>query len=205
MSNLNREDMEARYQMFQKFALDDQRKYYRSAIGRYRRSAFGVNQIRATIALLTGLTSAAVGLIVALDLNDCNVPAEDIFISCGFWQTVVNILIVLATALPAFAAFFNMLADLYQWDKLVSIYDAAQENIEVADALSPLPGQDDLEYLASLRAYTQGALDVMSDETSQWGQSIRTPQGIKAFLDKIKQQTKDDSTVPANDSSNAEG
>lgn len=190
MSNLNRDDMKARYAMFQHFGLDDQRGYYAASINKFRRSASGVNQIRATIALLTGVASAAVGLIAALGLNE----------EGTIWVWVVNLLIVAATGLPAFAAFFNMLADLYQWDKLISIYDAASENIEVADALSPLDEMEDVKYLASLRAYTQGTLDVMSDETAQWGQSIRTPKGVQEFLEQVTEETieslQDSDTTP---------
>ena len=96
MSNLNREDMEARYVMFQNFSLDDQRGYYDSSIQKYRQSSAQVNRIRATIALFTGITSAAVGLITAMNLNDCTVSPN-----CGAWLWAINFLIVLATGLPA--------------------------------------------------------------------------------------------------------
>ena len=183
--NLSRKDMEARYIVFQKFALEDQNTYYSSTIKRHRKAARQVNIIRATIALLTGLFAAVVGLIASTGLNDCAVNVES---SCDFWKSVINFCIIMATGLPAFAAFFNMLADLYQWDKLISIYDAANENIQVADAHSPLPEMDDAEYEASIQAYALGTLDVMSDETAQWGQSIRTPKGMQEFLEDARER-----------------
>jgi hypothetical protein len=74
------------------------------------------------------------------------------------------------------------LADLYQWDRLVTVYSAALENIEVADARSPDPEMDDLSYRAALNAYMDGTLSVMRDESAQWGQLIRTPAQIEKFL-----------------------
>jgi hypothetical protein len=55
--------------------------------------------------------------------------------------------------------------------------------MEVADALSPSEKIiDDVVFRASTRAYAEGALTVMSDETAQWGQSIRTPSQIETFV-----------------------
>lgn len=188
MPNLTRKDLEARYVMFQDFALEDQRSYYAATIKKHRKASQQVNQLRATISLLTGVAAASVGLIAAMNFNVCDpIPESTGFLpsaGCEWWGLSINVLIILATGLPAFAAFFNMLSDLYQWDKLIAIYDAAQENIEVADAHSPIDSMGLKEYRASLQAYAQGTLDVMSDETSQWGQSIRTPKGMQQYLDK---------------------
>ena len=205
MPNLKREDLEARYMMFQEFALKDQRGYYAATIKKHRKASHQVNQLRAIIALLTGVAAASVGLIAAMSFNVCPVPLSvplpvplpvptpgfsDLLpaATCEWWQLAINVLIILATGLPAFAAFFNMLADLYQWDKLIAIYDAAQENIEVADAHSPIEDMTLEEYRASFQAYGQGTLDVMSDETAQWGQSIRTPKGMEEYLDEAKER-----------------
>jgi hypothetical protein len=84
--------------------------------------------------------------------------------------------------MPVLGQIFNTLADLYQWDRMITIYDSALENIEVADAQSPLPDMDDVVYAASVRAFTEGTLAVMSDETAQWGQSIRTPPQLERFV-----------------------
>jgi hypothetical protein len=88
----------------------------------------------------------------------------------------------MAIGFPAVGGLFNTLADLYQWDRMITIYDAALDNIEVADALSPSEEMNDTIYWGALRAYSEGALGVMSDESTQWGQSIRTPQSLEAFV-----------------------
>lgn len=194
MPNLTRKDLEARYVMFQDFALKDQRGYYAATIKKHRQASQQVNQLRATIALLTGVAAASVGLIAAMNFNVCPpdfIPNPQTIVptaGCEWWKLTINFAIILATGLPAFAAFFNMLADLYQWDKLIAIYDAAQENIEVADAHSPIDSMGLKEYRASLQAYAQGTLDVMSDETAQWGQSIRTPKGMQEYLDEAQEK-----------------
>jgi hypothetical protein len=95
----------------------------------------------------------------------------------------VGFLTVLAIIAPVIGAGFTTLADLYQWDRLVTIYDAALENITVADAQSPLDEMDDITYRAALRAYAEGTLSVMRDETAQWGQLIKTPPQLDEFLD----------------------
>src|SRR5690606_16460215 len=102
---------------------------------------------------------------------------------CQTMQFLVGFFIAGSIAMPALGAFFNTIADLYQWDRLITIYDAALENIEVADARSPVPQMDDLHYRASLRAFTEGTLLVMSDETAQWGQSIRVPPQLDEFIE----------------------
>ena len=101
---------------------------------------------------------------------------------CGFYQIVILTCIVLSIALPAAGAFFNSLVDLYQWDRLIGVYESAVENINVADALSPDEAQDDMAYLQSYSDYVKGTLQVMSDETAQWGQSIRAPRATEEFL-----------------------
>jgi len=102
---------------------------------------------------------------------------------CTTTKVIVGILMVTAVVAPALGAASNTLADLYQWDRMTAIYDAALENIEVADAQSPYDDMDDLTYRASLRAMIEGTLTVMSDETAQWGQSVRTPVQLDKFVE----------------------
>ncbi|MEL6525453.1 MAG: hypothetical protein AAFQ07_07050 [Chloroflexota bacterium] len=194
MGNLSREDLEARYMMFQTFALDDQRNYYDRTIERHEKAAAGVNTIRATISLLTGLTAAVAGLLTAIYFTTGSSCAEIAIMTaenperfnCLMLKYTVDIAIVLSVALPALGGFFGTLADLYQWDKQISLYRTANENIEVADARSPLPEMEDEYYLASVKAYAEGTLQVMSDETAQWGQSIRTPRSIESFVEEAR-------------------
>ena len=65
---------------------------------------------------------------------------------------------------------------------MLTIYEASLESIEVAKANAPLPGMGDDEYWANLKAFTEGTLGVMKDETAQWGQLIRTPDQVTQFL-----------------------
>ncbi len=102
--------------------------------------------------------------------------------NCQTIQSLVNILMILAVVTPAIGGAFTTLASLYQWDRTVSIYHGALENLEVADAQSPLDDMDDLTYKAALRAYIENTLQVMSEETAQWGQSVRTPPQLEQFI-----------------------
>ncbi len=193
MANLTRKDLHARYQLFDDFALDDQRVYYQRTLKRYRLAASQVNRIRALMALFTGIAAAVAGLIVQssfVDGTQCNpvdtaaaLPAE-----CSTLSGLVLFFTILSIVLPALGAFFNSLADLFQWDRMTTIYDTALENIEVADALSPLPEMEDDVYRASFVAYAEGTLLVMRDETSQWGQSIRTPAQVDKFLEQEREK-----------------
>jgi hypothetical protein len=102
---------------------------------------------------------------------------------CAGNQILINIHTILAIVFPAFAAMFNTLADLYQWNRLIAIYKDASENIELADAQSPDDHiTDETRFRAALMAYAEGTLSVMSDETAQWGQAIRTPPQLEAYL-----------------------
>lgn len=193
MADLSRKDLEIRYEMFDKFALVDQRAYYFRTIEKYDEAAGQVNGIRAAISLFTGAAAAVAGLIVgiyftssapcALDLN-----ADVGFLNCTALSVIVDLAVLLSVALPALNGFFGTLADLYQWDKQISIYKAASESIEVADAHSPDEEMDEITYRASLVAYAQGTLQVMSDETAQWGQSIRTPKGLDAYIEEARER-----------------
>lgn len=179
----NRRDMEARYEIFNEFALADQRNYYQSTINRYRTATRQVNQLRAGAAFLTGLASAIAGFIVQRSFVDgaaCSTPP--LGADCQVQQVLLGVFLVLSVAMPALGAFFTTMADLYQWDRLIEIYDSALENVEVADARSPDPQMDDLVYRSSLRAFVEGTLLVMSDETAQWGQSIRTPPALERYI-----------------------
>jgi hypothetical protein len=214
MPPLERKHTEALYALFKDAALEDQRRYYQRAVKRNRNAAAQVNRLRALFALLTGLSSALAGLIVAYSvagggIETCNptvlraiaadapaveatqTPEEEAAIaagtgtpepSCTAINTVVPLLLVVAVVAPALGAAFTTLADLYQWDRLITVYDVALENLEVADAQSPVPSMDDLVYRAALRAYTEGTLSVMRDETAQWGQLIKTPESLDAFV-----------------------
>lgn len=208
MAKLNREEMHALYEVFRVSALEDQRSYYRYRVQRNRNAARQVNVYRALFSLLTGLSSALAGLLIATaaaqgTLQDCDLnrlaaiaevqqamPDTEITIAegaedanCGLVNVAVPLLLIVAVMAPAIGAAFTTLGDLYQWDRLTDIYDAAAENLEVADAQSPLPEMEDDVYWASLLAYAEGTLSVMRDETAQWGQLIKTPEQLQKYVD----------------------
>jgi len=106
--------------------------------------------------------------------------------NCDTVRWLVNMLMILAVVTPAIGGAFTTLASLYQWDRTVSIYDGALQNLEVADAQSPVDEMDDLTYRAALRAYIENTLQVMSEETAQWGQSVRTPPELAQFIEEEK-------------------
>jgi hypothetical protein len=178
--------MEAKSRLFDYFTLQDQRNYYNKVIQRNRRAASQVNFIRASCALLTIVVTATAAYIVQTQFTSaasdrCGVNVTNLPAYCGNLHGVVNTLLLLSILFPALGAFFNMLADLYQWDRLTKVYDEAVKGLEMPDALSPDPRMDDEEYRASLLAYVSGTLKVMRDETGQWGQLIRPPEGIEQF------------------------
>ncbi len=189
---LSRQDLETRYEIFQKFALEDQRNYYKSTVRRYRNAAGQVNFIRALLALLTGVASALATYFISAHPT-C--AATDAPPECGGLITLTSTLAILSIILPALAALFGTLADLYQWDRLTKIYDEAVLNIELADAQSPeIEITNDIEYRAAYLAYTEGTLSVMHDESSQWGQAIRTPAQIEEYLAKAQARAQQVST-----------
>jgi hypothetical protein len=243
----DRDHMRAVYRIFQRFALEDQRKYWQRTSVKFRRAANQVNVIVALFAFLTGFSAALAGVLVSaflvegsfanrgecadlqssrnlvaslqglgiLDAEDTiqslqsldvttestgarvDTPAVERALSnlasiesgtCDLIQSVVNILMIMAVVTPAIGGAFTTLASLYQWDRSVSLYEGALENLEVADSQSPLEDMDDLTYKAALRAYIENTLRVMAEETAQWGQSVRTPPNLEAFVQEEKQK-----------------
>src|SRR5690349_21212100 len=110
MAPLTRQQAEALYQLFDKYALNDQRDYYRSTVDKCRKSAAQVNTYRATFALLTGLASALAGLIVQSNSN----PACATNAAVCNNQGLVFVLIIISVVAPVLGGAFSTLADLYQ-------------------------------------------------------------------------------------------
>ena len=182
----SRQLIEARYRLFDRFVLDDQRQFYDMKVRQHRKAANEVNFLRATMALLTIVSTAVATFIVQttfLNQGQCveGSIAADAVGACNNWRGFVSLLFVLSILFPALGAFFNMLADLFQWDRLVRIYDEAKKSLEIPDAISPKTQEDDIEFTTSLLAYAKGTLDVMRDESAQWGQLIRKPESIEQF------------------------
>jgi hypothetical protein len=244
----DRDHMRAVYRIFQRFALEDQRRYWQRTSRRFRHAAGQVNVIVALFAFLTGFSAALAGVLVSAFLvegsfanrGECaslqssrnlvaslrglgviqsgeditsleslsvtregegapvdraavdaalqNLVAIDASSNCDVIQAIVNVLMIMAVVTPAIGGAFTTLASLYQWDRSVTLYEGALENLEVADSQSPLEDMDDLTYKAALRAYVENTLRVMAEETAQWGQSVRTPPQLAAFVEEEKQK-----------------
>lgn len=93
---------------------------------------------------------------------------------------------LMAVVAPALGGAFSTLADLYQWDRQVMLYEDALKNMAIADARSPDPEMDDMTYELAMKAYAFGSLSVMYDEAAQWGQIVRTPQQIDEFIERAR-------------------
>ncbi len=185
----DRAALEAAYALFDKFALKDQRNFYESAKKRHRAAAVGVNRVRATLALLTGAASAIAGLLVTSAFDARGGCSADVSpVSCGFLRVFVGLCTFATVVLPALAAALNILADLYQWNRLIQVYTVAQENMIVADSLSPDREMDNQQYREALTGYSLATLHVMEDEAAQWGQLIRAPEAIQEFIDNSRKK-----------------
>ena len=183
-----RKETEALFKLTESFIFDDQRNYYDAISDRYNEAGGQVNRLRALFSLLTGLSAAAAGLIVAQVFSEGKVCTLESSNYCNIMGSLVLIFMIIAVIAPAVSGAFNTLADLYQWDRFVSIYEAAEENLGVAEAQAPDPEMDDITYHASFDAYAEGVLSVMRDETAQWGQLVQTPPQTDEFLEKAKAQ-----------------
>jgi hypothetical protein len=180
----DRKQMELQYFIFNSFMLQDQRSYYKSALERYDNAGAQVNRWRAIFSFLTGLASALAGLLVSSQNSPAN-PMTD------STRLVVSLLLIVAVVAPALGGAFGTLADLFQWDRLMTIYKTAEENVIVAEALAPDSAMPDSEYWAALQAFTEGTLTVMRDETAQWGQLIRDPEQIRNFIEQARKRAAD--------------
>lgn len=186
---LDRQLLEAEYRLFERYAFGDQHSYYERSVARNRVAGRQVNRIRAFFALLTGVSSALAALIIASQFGGSGVcgssaPPD----SCGFWGIVLVILPLLSVIFPALGGAFSTLADLYQWERLTSIYSSALENLEVVNAHSPQRLMNDEFYNDLLRTYALDTLSVMRDEASQWGQLVKTPAALEDFLAAVERQ-----------------
>src|SRR5262245_59611472 len=179
-----RKETEALYKLTKAFIFDDQENYYQAMTDRFNTSGAQVNRLRAIFSLLTGLSAAAAGLIVQASFSEgkpCSIEGSGY---CNVMGALVLLFMITAVIAPVVSGAFTTLADLYQWDRFVSIYEAAEENLGVADAQAPDPEMDDITYHASFEAYAEGVLSVMRDETAQWGQLVQTPPQTEEFLEK---------------------
>lgn len=230
MDKVKKEDLRLRFEAFQQFALEDQGRFYRRERARSLNAERGINRIRATIALITGIAAAiaaALGQTYFVEGASCQAtqvvtaqaivaespegieilpegpvtefppaltnPVSDalsLLSDCDTARNAITIMIILSITLPAIGGFFSSLSDLYQWERLTAVYANANQNLIYADALSPDPEEPYEEYFTSYHAYVEGALQVMSDETKQWGQAIRKPEKTDEFIERMRDRAR---------------
>ena len=90
---LTRQDFEARYKIFDKFALADQRSYYTNKTELFRAARGQVNFIRALMGLLTGFATAfAVFLASQAYGGACALPNPDPALNCGLMRGWTGVL-----------------------------------------------------------------------------------------------------------------
>lgn len=192
MPNFSREDFLTRYYVFDQFALNDQRNYYKLRKEEYRKASVQVNRFRAMFSALTGISAALAVFVLTVGGFTGNgvcsvnpIPSE-----CFGAQALASFLAVCSIVLPGIASFFSMLADLFQWDRFSDIYESASNNLERADAQLTDPEMipDEVFFRAAYTAYVSGTLEVMSSETSQWGQVNNTVPSIEAFIEAQRQK-----------------
>ena len=182
MTQLSREHMKTLCDIFDTFALKDQDLYYHTTVDQYRKAAQQVNMARASFAGLGGIASALV--LVASQVG---------------WPGEIKVaLIMVAIVSPALGVATNALSDLYQWDRLVRVYEQSRDSLVVADAQSPPDKiEDDVEYRGHLDAFVEATLQVMREETSQWGQLIQPPQQTQQFIDRAQARVAGTTSAPA--------
>jgi len=192
MPNFSREDMFARYYVFDRFALDDQRTYYKLRKEEYRKASVQINRFKALFSALTGISAALAVFVLTIGgfTGDGTCSAAVRPDSCLPAQTVASFLAICSIVLPGIASFFSMLADLFQWDRFADIYESAANNLERADAQLTDPEMipDETFFRAAYTAYVSGTLEVMTSETSQWGQVSTAVPSIESFIEAQRQK-----------------
>lgn len=172
----SRERLQALNRIFERFALRDQQSYYKSTLEKNRKSAQQVNTWRAMLALAGGAVSALVGVLAAMGHIG------------GLW---ISLLVVVAVITPALGAAFASLHSLFQWERLATVYRDALQNLYLADALSPVDEiTDDEEYYTHFTAFVDATLEVMHEETGQFGNLIKSPEQTNEFLRRAQERAR---------------
>jgi hypothetical protein len=107
-------------------------------------------------------------LTVAVSSGGCG----DIWV-CGIFEVTTRLLIIAALGSGAAALLFLILPLLYQWERLIAVFQSSLNSLEDIDASSPLRSQpiaDDAEYRRVVEAFTEDVLRVLEAESSQYGQ-----------------------------------
>ncbi|MDZ4768305.1 MAG: SUMF1/EgtB/PvdO family nonheme iron enzyme [Chloroflexota bacterium] len=163
----DRETDEALYAIINHHLLNDARIFFIYNIRRYQTVAVQCSLISATSLLVAGITVSLAGVLHVMnsvcDPNDlCSISP---------------ILLVISLTAAGIALLFFVMTLVYQFDRLISIFELSLENLEAADAISPLSNEpDDRAFRVELEQYTEAILRVLEDEAAQYGQPTRSPE-----------------------------
>jgi hypothetical protein len=175
--------------LFTERAYEDQAEYYEQRTRRNKLSVKQVTALRATLAFFAGLSSASATLLftfkvrsgcptfAAIDLAKVVPGAE-----CSVLSAVLIALPIFCIVFPALGAAFHTLSDLYQWERLGTVYETAMANLKSAGAKAPLPSMSNTAYDKLLEIYALNTLAAMRDEATQWGQLIKAPDATTTFI-----------------------
>jgi len=182
----SRYSAEALNLLFTERAFEDQRGYYEQKTRRNSRAAKQITTLRAFFAFFAGLASASATLLFALKASGTCSADPAIAGSATAWCPVLNGLLValpiFSIVFPVLGAAFHTLTDLYQWDRLTTVYETALENLTSAGAKAPPPRIANTIYERYVQIYALNTLAVMRDEAGQWGQLVKAPEETAAFL-----------------------
>jgi hypothetical protein len=166
--------LQALKRIFERFALKDQQAYYKDTLEKNRESAQQVNIYRATLALAGGIASALVGVLAAMG-------------NTGGLE--LSLLVSIAIIAPALGAALASLNTLFQWERLATVYHDAFRSLHVTDALSPPDDiQKDEDYHMYFQAFVDATLEVMHEETGQFGNLIKSPEQTNEFLRRARER-----------------
>ncbi len=163
---------EAIYRLVWRGLYDDSRVYFRVTIDRYQRVLALCRRIIGLALLVTAVcAAAAVILFTTLAGGGC-IDA----LLCGVIGAVARFLIIAALTGGAVALLFLFIPLLYQWERLIAVFQASLLNLETIGAASPLNSQpiaDDGEYRREVESFTEAVLRVLEEESAQYGQRAR--------------------------------
>ncbi|MBK8024700.1 MAG: DUF4231 domain-containing protein [Chloroflexi bacterium] len=169
----DRETDESYERIFYEFMLNDTRSFYHSKIRSYRQAARECGLIGA-FALLVGSIATAAAAILSPNAPDLATCGD---LLCQLHASISPLLVLVTLMSAGIAIFFFMLPLLQQWERRIVTFETSLENLEVADAYSPVPQMDDRAFRLELETFAENALRTMEEEAAQFGQIIRSNTG----------------------------
>lgn len=169
-----RERDEAMWRLLRRFLYDNASVYYKTKIDRYRRVNSLCNRFGAFSNVMAGIYIAAAGVITvvrqvfSLDLPGlagvCGGPV------CDILALLVPLLIIASLFSAASALLFGILPLIYQWERLIVIFETSLDNLDQVDA-EPDDTLPDAAFRSQFEAFIEAALRVLETEAAQYGQA----------------------------------